>query len=117
MVHLGVAEDVEAAEALELDVTGLDYTGSDVGGVFGLFRGGYFLIGYSGYMKLDVDAVQERAGDFPVVALDFHRGAGTFLVWVTVIATGTRVKGCYKDNAGGESKGSIYSGDTDFPVF
>jgi hypothetical protein len=40
-------------------------------------------------LNVQINAIEERAGDAAYVFLDLHRRAGTLLVWISIVAAGT----------------------------
>ena len=90
--HLGVGVDRSFVEALELnDAGGVDAL-ADFGGRFAGVFAGQLLIAQGWHFDLDVNAVEQRAGDFGAVALDLQRRAGAFLLRVGEIAAGTLMR-------------------------
>ena len=84
--------DRSFVEARELnDAGGVDAL-ADFGGRFTGVFAGQFLIAQGRHFDLDVDAVEQRAGDFGAVALDLQRRAGAFLLRVGEIAAGTSLR-------------------------
>jgi len=80
--HLGVGvRFLFGREASGLTIAGGDDTGANRGGIFAGRRSAESLVFYGGDFDVDVDAVEERAGDFCDVALDHGRSAVTFARW------------------------------------
>ena len=78
--HLGVRVQLGFLEALQLQhARGVDALADDVRAFAGVFRG-QLLIAQSRHFDLNVDAVEQRAGDLGAVALDLQRRAGAFLL-------------------------------------
>ena len=72
--HVGVAGRVRAGEAAALDIPGGDHPGADRGAVLGLRLAAHGFVFHRGHPHMEVDAVQQRAGDAGDVF--FHRGLG-----------------------------------------
>ena len=58
-----------------LALAGGEDAGADVGGAFGGGAAAQLLVLHGGDLDVDVDAVEQRAGDFGDVALDHGRRA------------------------------------------
>lgn len=112
----GIAVDAEAVVALLLELSGPVHPGADGGGRFLMPLGGEVLIGDRGHLDMQVQPVQQRAGD-PGQILGYRAGrTGTLLYRVSVIAAGTGVhSGHYHDRAG-VGEGPRHPGDGDGPV-
>jgi hypothetical protein len=79
-------------ETPELDGAGGIDPLADFGrGFAGVFTG-EFLIAQGRHFNLDVDAIEQRAGDLGSVALDLQRCAGAFLLRVGEKAAGTSLR-------------------------
>jgi hypothetical protein len=86
--HLGVAVDAAGVESLFLNgAAGFDTTGDDLGG-FGVGAVDEIAVFDRRDLDLDVDAVEQGAGDLGAVALDDYGGAGTGVGRVGKIAAG-----------------------------
>ena len=80
--HLGVGVGfLFGRETSGLAIASGDDAGADGGGIFAGRRSAEFFVFYGGNFDVDVDAVEERAGDFCDVALDHGRSAVTFARW------------------------------------
>ena len=90
--HLGVAVDAAVAEALFLDgAAGFDAAGDDLRG-FGVGAIDEIAILHRRDFDLDVDAVEQGAGDLGAIALDDHRRAGIGVGRVGKIAAGAGMR-------------------------
>jgi hypothetical protein len=90
--HFGVALDRDAAVAVALDLAGGFDPFTDRSAGFGGFDGGDFVGGQCGDFDLEVDPVEERAGDFGEVAGDLVLGADAFAPAVVVVAAGALLR-------------------------
>ncbi len=93
--HLGVGEDLFAGllEPGSLAVAGGHDAGANFGGAFGGGSAAQLLILNGGHLDMDIDAVEERAGDLGDVALDHGRGAHALARFVVEIAAGAGIHG------------------------
>src|SRR5450432_2294065 len=104
--HLGVGiGGLFGAITGGLAVAGGDDPGADRVGVFGRGWGAEFFVFYGRDFDVDVDAVEERAGDFGDVALDHGRGAVALAGGVAEVAAGAGIHGGGEHESRGESYG------------
>ena len=78
-LQLGLLEPLPLEQSRSLDP--LPHFGAGLAGALAaeLFEG------YTGYVDVDVDAIQQRAGDSFLVALDHGDGTGTFFLRIAEI--------------------------------
>ena len=100
-----------------MDVAGGLDSCADVGGGFAGGGGAEFLVFDGGDVDVEVDAVEEGAGEAGVVALDLGRGAAAFAGGVGEVAAGAGVERADKEVACGELAGHGGAGDGDDAVF
>jgi hypothetical protein len=90
--HLGVGMDGFFLKALELDVTRtIDPLANELRRFAGI-AAGEILIADRRHFDLNVDAVEERAGDARAIALDLQRRADAFLLRIGEKAAGTSLR-------------------------
>ena len=90
--HLGIGVSTFfAAVALDLDFASADHAAAHAGGTFGFHVAAQFFVLHGGDFDVDVDAVEQRAGNFGDVALDLHGRAVAFALGVSEKSTKMRV--------------------------
>lgn len=113
---LEVEKRVGAALAIELALAGLGHGFRGAGTVLatglGVVQGG----GFAGDGEVQVDAVEQRAGELGAVALDLFRGATARVGDVTQVATGAGVHGGDQLEARREAHPVVGPGDDDLSV-
>lgn len=116
--HLRVAVDaLEVLVTLRLYGSGFHHALADGRTRFACRGGGEVGHADGGNFYLYVDAVEQRAGDFPHVFL-YLRGRAVALVGgVVVVAAGAGVHGGHEHEGAGERDGVLGAGDSDFAVF
>src|SRR5262249_31329528 len=115
--HLGVGMDVSFLKTLELDVTSLIDTLANHLRGFPSIATGEILIAYRRHFDLNIDSVEERAGDARAIALDLQRRADAFFLRVGKKAAGARVHGCDEHNGCGIVDRAQDARDGDVAVF
>jgi hypothetical protein len=116
--HMGVAEQLGMAfEAGQLSLTGsvdpFAYRGGRLAG-----RLAHQVVeGDSGDLHVEIDPVEEGAGDTRPVALDRQRRAGAFVMGIAQIAAGTGIHGGDEHELGRIGEGDGRPGDGDGVVF
>ena len=100
--HLGVGKHLVAGfvETMALPVTSGEDACPDFGGSFSGRTATQFFVLNGRHLYMDIDAVEERAGDFSHVALNHRRRAHALAGFVVEVAAGAGVHG------GGEHKSS-----------
>ena len=78
---------------------------------------GEILVADRRHFDLNVDAVEERAGDAGAIALDLQRRADAFFLRIGEKAAGTRIHGGDQHDAGGIIDRAEGAGDGDVAVF
>jgi len=81
-LHLAVGVQSVGGKALALDLARCFDPLTDGGGGFRRSRRGEVLVGDAGGFDVQVDAIQQRAGEAAAVALGHQRGAGTGMLRV-----------------------------------
>ncbi len=89
--HLGVAVDFGAFVTLQLKLTRLLHPFGYGGGALGFASISQVAVFYGGNFDVDVDPVQQRAGDTRTVAMNGNRGAGAGVGRIRKVPTGTGV--------------------------
>ena len=115
--HLGVGVDVSFLEPLQLNRPRVIDPLADELRRFAGVAAGEILIADRRHFDLNVDAVEERAGDTGAIALDLQRRADAFLLRVGEKAAGTRVHCGDQHDAGGIIDRAEGAGDGDVAVF
>jgi hypothetical protein len=92
--HLGIAVEprTRRREPLQLNFSGAHDSLANLGGTFRLASRPQFFVVHGRHINVDIDAIEQRAGDLAHVALNHGLGAMTFaravieiaaLLWVT----------------------------------
>lgn len=104
--HLGVGEDLFAGnlEPGSLAVASSHHAGANLGGTFGGGPSAQLLILDGRNFDMNIDAVEERPGDFGDVPLDHGWGAEAFPRLVVEISTGAGIHGGGQHEARGEGE-------------
>src|SRR5262249_23574819 len=108
--------DVSFLKTLELDVTSLIDALANRLRRFPGVATGEILITYRRHFDLNVDAVEERAGDSRAIALDLQRRADAFFLRVGKKAARARVHRCDQHNSCGIVDRAQGAGDRDAAV-
>ena len=92
--HLRIRVDLLAilAEAFALALARGENSFADLGGAFGGGAPAQFLVLNGGNLNVNVDAVEQRAGDLGDVALDHRRGAHAFARFVVEVSAGASLR-------------------------
>lgn len=101
-------------KAAMLNVSGGDNALADSGGIFAGLLAGHFFERNEGNFDVHVDAIQQGAGDFAEVTLDFPRGT---LGFGGHFAVGRGVHGGYEHEVGRECGGADGARDGDAAFF
>ncbi len=113
--HAGVG--AVGGETGALVVAGGDDLFAQVGAGGAGLVGAEVAVGDGGDFDVNVDAIEERAGDAAHVGLDLARGAAALVARVAVVAAGTGVEGGDEGDGGGEGERALDAGDGDDAVF
>ncbi len=114
--HSGCA-GVAVAEAGGLDFACSGYALADGGGVELAGFVAELLEAYGGDVDVDIDAVDEWAGDFGDVFFDLSRRAAAAFLFGSEVAAGAGVHGGDEHELCGEADGAFCAGDGDESVF
>ena len=109
--------DVSFLKTLELDVTSLIDTLANRLRWFPSVATGEILIAYRRHFDLNIDAVEERAGDSRAIALDLQRRAHAFFLRIGKKAARARVHRCDEHNGCGIVDRAQGARDGDVAVF
>ena len=116
--HHGVAAHTAVPSvAARLDVARRDAPGSDDGTGFRRTRRDELVVGQRLHVHMQVDSVEQRAGNLRAVLLDLERPAGTAVAAVAEVAAGTWVHGGDEEEPAWEDEASGGAADGDFAVF
>lgn len=116
--HGGVGEEAGGAfEAFGLDGACGDDAFADFFGFFAAGGAGEFFVFDEGDFDMEVDAIEEGAGDALAVVFDLARIATAVAFGVAEEAAGAGIEGGDEDAFGREGKGASGAGDSDFTVF
>ena len=116
--HLGVGVGfLFGREASGLAIASGDDAGADGGGIFAGRRCAEFFVFYGRDFDMDVNAVEQRAGNFCDVALDHGRSAVTFAGGIAKVAAGAGIHCGGEHEARGKCDGRGGTGDSDRAVF
>ena len=111
--HICIAADISSLEAPPLALAGRFHPETNGFRRFPKSLVAQLLILYPGDFDVDVDAVQQRAGDTLLVLGDRAGGAGTLLDRIPIIAAGAGVHGSHQLEIGGESQRALRPADGD----
>src|SRR5271156_6208707 len=116
--HLRIGVDVFfGAVAFELNVAGTQHAAAHTGGAFDFHVTAQFLILHGRNFDVDVNAIQQRTGNFRNVALDLHRRAVAFALGVSEKSAGTGIHGGGQHEARRKIHGERCARDGDVAVF
>src|SRR5271166_713028 len=104
--HLSVGVHVfpAGAEAVQLRVPGTDNTAANVGRTFRHDAAAQLAVVHRGHVDVDINAVEQRAGDLRNIALDHHRRAVALARAVAEVAAGTWIHGRHQHEARRETE-------------
>lgn len=116
--HGGVVENPGSLVAFRLDGMGTGHPFPDGGGGFPFLSGRECLIIHPGHFHMDVDPVQERAGQFGSVTADLLMGTGAGPVFlIPEVTAGTGIHGADQHKFRREREHRPGPGHGHFPVF
>ena len=118
LTHLGIAVDaLIVLVSLGLYLPRLDDTLTNVGTWFARGSFGDVFERNGCYLALDVDAVEQRAGNLVHVSLYLPWSTDTMMGWVAIIAAWTWVHTCHKHETAWIVGGILRAADGDVTVF
>lgn len=114
---LEVEEGVGAALAIELALAGTGHVGSGAGAVLATGKRVVQRRGFAGHGQVQVDAIEQRAGELGAVALDLFGRAAAAVCAVAQVAAGTGVHRGDQLETRGEAHAVVGASDHDLAAF
>src|SRR5579885_70092 len=115
--HLRVAVNLFSFEALQLALARLDDARADFRRTFSARTLPQFAVLHGGHVDVDIDAVEQRPGNFRDVALNHRRGTGALARRIVEEPARARVHRCGQHEAGGKRQRHGGTGDRHRSVF
>lgn len=91
VIHLGITDNIQLPEPVQLDFSGCHHPLADDGGFFRPDLRGYLLVGHPGHPDLNIKPVQKRARQLPSVLLDLRQAALAGNLAIPIVAAGAGI--------------------------